>query len=174
VATLAEPVLQELAEETGEFVTLLVEESGYGVILNRAAGKHAIEPIGKIGRHLHLHCIASGKAIMAELPDRQIENIINNHGLPEQTPHTIMDASTLWKEIEEIREQHLAYEDEEIAHGIRAVGVPICPEDEVRAAVDVSCPANRMKDQKSREEIPDLLSGAANELELRLTHENLK
>jgi DNA-binding IclR family transcriptional regulator len=171
ISTVAEPLLEELADETGEYVTLLVEERGYGVIIDRAAGRRAIEPIGKVGRHISLHCIASGKAILANLPNHRVESIVEKHGLPEKTANTTVDREELWAELDAIRNQNLAFEDEEIADGIRAVGAPIVCEGRVQAAIDVSGPANRMQNEKLRDDIPDLLLGAANELELRLTHE---
>lgn len=172
VSKVSEPLLVELAEKTNEMVSLLVEERGYGVVLKREMGERAIEPIGKIGGHYHLHYIASGKAILANLPDNRIQEIIDERGLPKQTRHTITSEEELWNEIEEIRQENIAFERQEGANGVRAVGVPIICNDEVRAAIDVAGPANRMRMDKMRDEIAELLLGATNEIELLLTYEN--
>lgn len=59
-----------------------------------------------------------GKAILADLPDSRIEEIVKQWGLPPKTDKTITTMNKLWEELEQIREQVIAYSDEEFARGL--------------------------------------------------------
>lgn len=55
------------------------------------------------GIRVPLHCTSLGKAIMAFLPDEEVQNIIKEKGLVGFTDITITKKETLEKELKEIR-----------------------------------------------------------------------
>jgi IclR family acetate operon transcriptional repressor len=162
------PFLEQVADETREIVWLVVEEHGKAVCLRKAEGEHAIQPYKRIGLRMTMHDIASGKAILAELDDRRVREIVDQHGLPERTERTITDTDELFAELEEIRETGVALNDGESMEGFRAVASSICTDGTLRGSLVVSGPRNRIRGERFREELPRIVSGTTNALELEL------
>lgn len=170
---LAESKVSELAKETEERVQFIVEEHGQAIYVHRAIGARAVETDPGIGNEVPVHAIAAGKAILAHLPGKNVSRIIERHGLPTLTPNTITDTEELFDRLEMIREQGYSVNDQEHITGLKAVGVPIQePDGTVIGAFSISGPAHRMKGAWFKEELPDLLLGTANELELNIAHAN--
>lgn len=172
IARIVPPVLQQLAEDTKEAAWLMVEERGYVVGVEKAMGKRAVQTSGRIGRHTRLHYHAPGKAILAELPEERVREIVSRHGLKQTTERTITEFEELSAELDEIRERGVAFDVGEAVSGIRSIASPVVCDGDVHGAVAVVGPENRLKGDRFREELPDLVSGAANELELRLKYDN--
>jgi DNA-binding IclR family transcriptional regulator len=168
---LAKQKIHEIAEETNERAQFIVEEHGKAVYVHRKAGNHAVQTDPGIGKRIELHATAAGKAIMAEWPDRLVMEYIKQNELPELTAHTITDESALLEEIAETRERGYSVNHQENIVDLRAVGVSIAQESgEVLGAFSVSGPMNRLKGELFEEELPNLLLGFANEVELNLKY----
>lgn len=168
ILPLAEPKVKQIAEETDERAQLLVEEHGRAVVLCKETSPNAVVADTVVGKTSYLHASAAGKAILSKIPDDRVDAIIDRWGLPEQTENTIVNREELFKELSEIRKQGYAYNNEESIKGLRAVGVPVvAPDKGVLGGISVSGPANRMKGDWYRKEIPNLLLGEANEIELK-------
>ena len=166
----AQPPLEQLAEDTGEVAWLMVEEHGLVIHLCKAMGESAVQTYGQVGKRAYMHQLAAGKSILAYYSDERVEEIINKHGLPQRTDESITDKDDLFEELETIRERGYAFNDEEVVSGLRSVGTPIFSNDDVIGSICVSAPANRMIGERYRKEIPDLIMGTANEIELKLTY----
>ena len=166
------PKVREIAEETGERAQFVVEEYGRGIYLHtEASNSRAVLTDRHAGIRRYLHASAAGKAILANLPEHRVDEILDQHGLPAETEHTITSREELLEELDRIRESNVAYNNEESVDGLRAVGVPIQGDDGfVLGSLSVSGPSNRLKGQLYREEIPDLLLGHANEIELNIRY----
>ena len=164
--------VSEIAEETGERAQFVVEEHGLGIYLDtEASDANAVMIDRRDGVHRHLHSTAAGKAILAEFPSGRVDAILSHHGLPSETRRTITERSELHEELEDVRERGIAFNDEESVEGLRAVGVPVFgPDGMILGAFSVSGPSNRLKGDLFREEIPDLLLGHTNEIELNLRY----
>lgn len=162
----------EMAEATGERVQFVIEEHGRGIYLHtEASDENAVMIDRRDGVHRHLHSTAAGKAILAELPSPRVDEIVEIHGLPAETDRTIVDRESLDAELDRIQTSGISYNDEESVEGLRAVGVPVFrPDGMVLGAFSVSGPSNRLKEDRFREELPNLLLGHANEIELNLRY----
>lgn len=168
---LAKEAVEDLAEQTHERVQFEVEEQGERIFIYTATGEHAVQAKGTVGRRGPLHCSAAGKAILAELPNSRVMEIIEQHGLECVTENTITDSNALLEELEEIREQGIAFNLEESTVGLRAVAATVkTPDDEVLGALSISGPAHRMEGVRLEEEIPNTLRGLAQELELNIKY----
>lgn len=160
------PALREIGDETGEHVWFVVEENGMGVYVDNYSGRRVISLINDPGSRHHLHCTASGKAILANLPEERVDEILEQHGLPAYTDDTITDRSTLLDELEDVRATGVAFVDGEWAEEIRAVASPVVREDEVIGAVTLGAPKKRLSGTYFRDELPNVVSGAVSRLEL--------
>jgi len=169
--SIAKPELDTLVDETEELVNLLVEEHGRGVYLYRGKGSKAVEVDSYIGHRVHLHNTALGKAILAEMPDSEVQAIIDRHGLPATSENTITDREELFDELETIREQGVAFDREERLPGLRCVACAVTDNrGNIAGSVSVSGPTSRMQGDRYSEEIPEKLEHTANVLSLNLSY----
>lgn len=167
IPEVAKQELDNLAEETDTRTQLVVEENGMVICVYVARSPNAILPPTDVGYREYLHCIASGKALMAHLPEDRIGSILSKHGLPARTDTTITDRDTLFEELRRIREQGYALNDEEKLRGLRAVGAPVLGQDGTPlGAISVSDTTRNMPDERFREEMPERLMGTANIIEV--------
>jgi len=163
----AESYTDQLARETECRAVFVVEENGRGVYMYTYSGKHAVWKYSTVGKRFPLHQTAAGKAILSQLPQERVVNIINEWGLPASTKNTITDRSELLNELDAVEDRGVAFNDEEQLSGVKAVGVPVDGSDgRVVGAFSVASPANRMTKDRFKEEIPKILLGVANEFEL--------
>lgn len=168
---LAKDTVHDLAEQTKERVQFEVQEQGERVFLFTTIGEHAVQADAKIGRRGPLHCSAAGKALLAELPESRIREIIDSQGLPEITENTITDLDELLAELETVREEGIAFNREESTIGLNAVASSVVePDGNVLGALSVSGPAHRLNEERLTEEVPNLVRGAAQELELNVKY----
>jgi DNA-binding IclR family transcriptional regulator len=162
--------VEELAESTGELGGCFLEEEGDAVYAYECQGEKSIRTELSVGGRTGLHCTAAGKAILANLPEERIERIIQNKGLEPKTENTITQPEDLKGELEKIREQGHAYNNEESISGVRSVAAPVLLDDTIAGSISVAGPANRFVGERFEKEIPEKVKAVTNELELRLTY----
>lgn len=168
----AKSVVESLAERSKEYAHLMCEQHGLERNIYKVAGENAVGSeyhTTKERKADYLHFTASGKAVLAYLPEERLERIVDAHGLVHKTSNTITDRERLKDELATIRERGYAVNDEEEIVGIRAVGVPIRDETgAVLGGMSVSGPTGRLTDETCHEEFPGLLKESANVVEARL------
>lgn len=163
--------VEEIADETDERAQFFVEEHGEAVYLTRSVGEQAVHTDPGIGSRIPLYAASAGKAILAELPESELFELIEQFDFEPITEHTITDPDELLDELENIRERGYSFNREESLQGTHAVGVAICgPQEEVIGGLSVTGPSHRLKGERFERKLPNLLLGAANELELNIAH----
>jgi DNA-binding IclR family transcriptional regulator len=167
----SQAALKQVATESGAAVWLMVEEAGQAVYLAREMGEQSIETHERLGKHEYMHCLASGKAMLAFAPEEHVDNVVERYGLPEKTPASITTRAKLDAELAEIREQGYAINEHETAEGVSAVAAPIVANDRVYGAIAVAEPVARMRNETRRQKLIELVTTATNEIELKLTYE---
>jgi DNA-binding IclR family transcriptional regulator len=171
VFDIAKGEIDGLADKTGELANLMIEEHGRGVYVYIAAGEEAVHLDTKVGTRQYLHTSALGKSILAHMPRERFEEVIDRHGLPTQTPNTVTDKNTLEGELEEIRSRGVAFDGEERAEGIRCVAAPITDNaGGLIGAVSVSGPSTRMKGDRFRKEIPEMVQDTATVIGINVSY----
>lgn len=161
--------VEELAEQTGERANVMVEEQGYSVYVFSAYGESAVKTSPLPGSRIPIHASSSGKAILSTLAREEVEHIIDRHGLEPVTENTITGRDALFEELETIRSQEYAINDEESLSGLFAIAVPLQKADgETIGALAIAGPVRRMKPKVN--DYIDLLLGISNELILNISH----
>lgn len=172
IYTAAKDEVMRLAEETQENVLLMVEEFGRGIDIYQVGGDRGVasEYISrKIGIPVPLHVNAPGKAIFAHLTEGRIDYLLETVELVQKTENTITTQSELLEEIETIRDQGYALNDEEEDYGLRAVAAPVIDSSGViLGAISVSGPTSRIHDEVFHEELPEVVTEAANIAEINI------
>lgn len=162
--------VENLAENSGEMALYTEAEHGLGVCLYRSMGENAVQTPLYEGHRSKLHHTAVGKAILAHMPERQVEAIIEQRGLEAQTESTITDPDTLFEELEEIRERGFAFNQEETIPGLVGVGAPIKNRHGgVTGAISIIGPTSRMDEDRFYGEIPDMITRSINIIEINAT-----
>lgn len=165
----AKPEVDELQEQLGEIANIGVEEDCYMVQLYKTANEESIDDNAPPAAHLHLHSTATGKVILAHLPEEKVDRVIERWGLPKETASTITDRESLQSSLDEIREKEYAINNGEHWEGVRAIAVPILSEsDAIHGAISVSGPVSRIGRNRIDEEILPQLTDKRNIIELKL------
>lgn len=160
--------IKSLVEETGQTVNLVLEENGMGIYAYSRTGAGGLQNFAHVREREYLHSTSSGKALLANLPEERVEEIIATHGLPRKTSSTITEESELKADLSTIRERGYSLNDEENTPGVRAVGAPIEIEADTFAAVSVAGPINRFTDEVFYDELPGMVHRTAKSIEVDL------
>ena len=126
VGRIALPILDELASNNFANALMSVRNNrNQAIMLIKAS--HASIDIGqtKVGDNVHLYCRASGKAILAWLPDEERESVIDNLDLKRYTENTITDREQLREEMLRTRRRGYAVDQQEYRRSLIGFGVPI-------------------------------------------------
>ena len=167
---LAKQMVAQLADETDERAQFLVEENGRAIYLYTTAGERAVKADRQSGKVRYLHSSAGGKAILAHMDRERVEEVIDQWGLPAETDQTITDRDELFAELEATRERGYSINKQESIEGLWSIGVPVVVSDDVVGSFSISGPRHRMEKDWFHEELPNLLLGTANELEIKIEY----
>jgi DNA-binding IclR family transcriptional regulator len=102
-----------------------------------------------------------------------VRRIIDQHGLPATTNHTVTAEESLMEQLSEIRESGIAFDREEQLDGLSCVAAPIKRyvdgnQEGVYGSVSIAGPASRFQGEYFEEELARLVSDAANMIELKI------
>ena len=125
MVSLAMPVLEDLSRDTGESGHFAVPMGDSVVVIARTAGPGAFQLIERVGVVRPAHCTALGKVILAALKPEQLENFLKRAELAPATPNSITDAGALRKNLEDVRQSGIAFDDGEFNPEVRCIGVPV-------------------------------------------------
>jgi DNA-binding IclR family transcriptional regulator len=157
----AKDFLRDLRERTGETINLAVLTEGNVVYLNSLESRRAIKVVSILGMRLPAHCSAEGKVLMAFGPRAVAERILRGE-MVRRTAHTITDPAALRAELELVRRQGYAVDNEESEVGARAVAAPVLGGEGVAvAAIGIAAPAQRLARKTLVSYLPQLQSAAA-------------
>ena len=125
IIQVATPFLEELQIKTEENIYLTSHLDGQVFYLK---GLHPSIRIGNYsvaGKRLPMHCTGCGKAMLAYLPEEELEAVIQRWGLPAITKNTITSRQRLDKDLELTRSRGYALDREEETLGVRCIAMPI-------------------------------------------------
>jgi DNA-binding IclR family transcriptional regulator len=141
---LLRPVLEQLHGTLGETVDLAVLDGSSVRFVDQLAATHRLRAVSAVGASFPLHCTANGKALLAALPEERALALLPSR-LPRLTDATITSRAALRSELAEIRRQGVAFDREEHAEGICAVGAAVLDASGPVAAISVPVPATRFR-----------------------------
>jgi DNA-binding IclR family transcriptional regulator len=119
------PFLQALATEVQLTCHLGVLEGHEAVYLAKVEGDLTIKVNSWVGKRLSLHSSSLGKALLAWLPESQLDDILTHVDWKPKTANTIVDVRALKDHLALIRRRGWATDDEEDIPNIRCVSAPI-------------------------------------------------
>ncbi|GAW33657.1 acetate operon repressor [Roseovarius sp. A-2] len=108
-----------------------------------------------------LHATATGKAILAWIPDTELVRIISANGLSSYTPETITTLSGLVEELRLVRRRKYSIDDQEFSEGIVCIGATIrAGAGAVIGSISVTIPADRATDDYRDFLIKEMIAAA--------------
>jgi DNA-binding IclR family transcriptional regulator len=142
----ARPVLEDLAGALGETVHLAVLEGSDVRYLDAVESSRALRVAARTGSVLAANCTASGKALLAELPDAEVSAMFaGQRALTALTRKSITTRPRLLAELRRVRHDGFALNFEESEEGVASVAVAIRgPQRVPVASLTVSAPVSRM------------------------------
>lgn len=148
MVSLATPVLEDLSRETGESGHFAVPMGDSVVVIARTAGAGAFQLTERVGVVRPAHCTALGKVILAALKPEQLDGFFKRVELAPVTPNSITDAAALRKNIEDVRQSGIAFDDGEFNPEVRCIAVPVKDfTGQIMGAVGISGPIWRLNIQ---------------------------
>ncbi|NKY51482.1 IclR family transcriptional regulator [Nocardia vermiculata] len=145
---LAMPFMQDLFTRTGETVHLAVLDGDEVVYVGKVGGHRQAPAPSRVGGRMPLYCTGIGKALLAYSDRGTIDRILSGP-LIRRTPRTLVVPGLLHTQLQNVREQGVAYEYEESAIGVVCVAAPILgTDDRPLAALSITGPATRFQPDK--------------------------
>jgi IclR family acetate operon transcriptional repressor len=145
----AMPYLRKLRDQTRETANLAVVDDEAIIVLTRIESREIMRSLTKVGGRVAMVASGVGKAVMATYSDEDVNGIICRQGMPRLTEKSIVRPSELFRELQIIRRQGYAVDDEEARMGLRCIAAVVYSDcSEPLAAISVSGMTSRITDER--------------------------
>ena len=125
VREVALPIMRHLVEKTSLTCHLAILDGPEAVYIEKVEPPGFIRMDTWVGRRMRIHATSVGKALAAFIPQERLQKIVSERAMEKRTPKTITTLPRLLKELEKVRTQGYAVDDEENNLGARCVGAPV-------------------------------------------------
>jgi DNA-binding IclR family transcriptional regulator len=163
--------MEQLAGITNETVHLAVLNNDNVVYLDKIDSKHALRIFSRVGNQAPCYCTGLGKALLAWLSDKEVNKIVKEKKMIKFTETTITSLASFKAELQLVREQGYAIDNQEHEKGIQCIAVPIRNREKaVIAAISITWPEIR-NDNERMENYKKLIIDAGQQISKRLGYE---
>jgi len=167
----ARPELKILRDETSRTVHLGFLSEYQIVYIDKVESKGGLRMYSSPGKTAPLHATALGKAILANMSDKNVKNILNKIELKSYTSHTHTSVKELKRELEIVREQGYALDDEEFEEGVKCMATSVNNQrGDAKAAISITGLVPKMGKEKINEFAP-LMKKYASKISSKLGYE---
>lgn len=165
IRQVARPYLVQLSQQVGETVSLSVLDGMEIVYIDRVRNQQIVGVVLGMGSRLPAHCASMGKAMLAHLPPEELRRRLDRAGLKPRTHKSLVDWAALEDELERVRQQGYAINDEELEIGLRAVAAPIWDSsNQVVAAANITGSAAMLSLERLESELALAVRHTANQI----------
>jgi DNA-binding IclR family transcriptional regulator len=165
ITEIARPWLEEIHHKTGEAVHMAVLDKDELVYLDKIESTRSLRVVmsSRPGSHAPLYCTGIGKILLSGMSDHRFREYLKTLKFSEYTENTITDAAALLAEIDKIREQGYAEDNEEHEEGVYCIAAPVKgPDGSITAAFSVSIPSVRKAEALNNRLIDDVKRASEN------------
>ena len=123
----AKPFLEEFLQKCRlPEAHVAVLDNGRAVYVEKVEGEKSFIKLDIwVGHRLPVHTTAIGKILVSFLPENEILDILNLHGMVQKTRRTITEPEKFLREAARVRKYGFAVDDEENSDGVRCLAAPI-------------------------------------------------
>jgi IclR family acetate operon transcriptional repressor len=164
LAERAAPLVRTLRVQLNETTSFFIRHEWEIEALVTESSEQALRYAVPTGNRLPMHALASGKALLAALPDDELDRYFAETERVRFTPSTVVAEKALRREVAQIRKDGFAFTDEEFSLGIVGIGRAVTISGEPIGALSVAIPKARF-DDAMRSRVIDLLERTAGLLE---------
>lgn len=160
----ARPFIEHLSEELRESVSAAVLDD-YSVVYVNGTQFHRVISVGiTLGRRFPAHCTATGRILLAALPQERWPDMLSKVELTKMTENTISDVDAFRAVLEDVRDKGWCLVNQELEIGLMSIAVPVyLSSGSIIGAVNVGIPTLRMTPEGMVSEIlPKLQTTVAN------------
>jgi len=154
VREVALPIMRHLVEKTGLTCHLAILDGPDAVYIEKVEPPGFIRMDTWVGRRMRVHATSVGKAMAAHISQERLEKILADRGMEKRTAKTITTLPRLLKDLEKVRAQGYAVDDEENNMGARCVGAPVFNQS---GAIEASIGLSGTTNQVSAHAMPRIL-----------------
>jgi DNA-binding IclR family transcriptional regulator len=167
-AQVAYPLLEELAERSGETCHLAVLDGDSAVYVAKVESPQAVRLVSRIGKRVPLYCTSLGKAMLAALAPDAADPLIDAQSFERVTPTTITSRKALLVDLEAIRARGYSFDIGENESGVHCVGAAVVGRDgQPFGAISISGPEWRTSEERLAE-LGEQVVGTASALSVQL------
>jgi IclR family pca regulon transcriptional regulator len=117
--------LEEMARETGDSASMAVLSGTEIVYVARASVRTLVRLEAHVGSHFPAHATSMGRVLLAGLTAERLAEYFSKAKLEKLTDKTVTDRSELEKLIANCSRDGYSIVEEELAHGVVALAVPV-------------------------------------------------
>jgi DNA-binding IclR family transcriptional regulator len=163
----AHPYLETINKKTRLSAFLGLRSGRQVILIDKVDSADGIKLSSEIGMQMPVLAGAGIKAMLSQLPDEEIDEILDRTELTRYTPYSIIDRALYKKELLEVRQQGVAYDREEYIEGMVAFAIPIKANGrDLLAAIWVVGLARQVT-KEAIQELTALLKGISEEINCR-------
>ena len=157
------PFMEALFQEIHEALCLAVEQNMCMLYLDvRMRQNQRLMNMQQVGNSSPLHSTGIGKLLLLNYSEEQLDQMIARKGLTRYTEHTITTKAALLAELDKVRRQGYALDDEENEVGSRCMACPIRDySGDIVAGISITGPNTRLTDEQVLHYLPVLSATAA-------------
>jgi len=164
VRQIAHDYLVKLHEKCRESVFLAVLRDAKIAYIDRINYLSGLSLATNVGFTTEPHATAGGKVLLSELSRQEWERIYRGSRLRRYGKNTITNLHELLKELEKVKKQGYAIDDEEYYEGVRCVGAPIRAGGKIIAALSITGSVFSMTMERIKDELVGLAVETAKEI----------
>jgi len=140
--------MRSLMINTGETSNLAIMDDGDVVFVSQIESHNPIRAFFRSGTRGHMHSSGIGKALLANIPEKDVDKIVRKKGLPAFTEKSLTMKDKLFANLQITKKRGWSLDDEERYSGMRCVAAPIFNAyGEAVAGISVSGPTLRFADE---------------------------
>lgn len=168
IIEIANPYLKYLSNQINEVVHLCVRDGIEVIYLDKIESNNSITLHSKVGMRSFLVNTSVGKAILSYADESEIREVWKQSPHKKITKNTIVDYEKFLDELEKIKKNKIAIDDEENEEGVYCIGTAILNlQGEVVGAISITGPKFRMK-KKENKKVYELLLATAEKISKKL------
>jgi IclR family KDG regulon transcriptional repressor len=153
--------LLELQEKCGEAVHLAIFRDGQVIYIDKIDTQGGLSLATYVGFRTDPHAGAGGKVLLSDLSRKEIMDVYRQRPLKTYGKNTITSMSKLFEELEKIKKQGYATDDEEYYEGIRCVAAPIRAGWKVVATISITGSIFTMTKERIHKELKTMVMETA-------------
>ena len=160
----AHPYLEMINEKTKLSAFLGLRSDRQSILIDKVDSAYGIKLSSEIGMRMPILAGPGIKAMLSQLSDEEIDEILARTELKRYTPNSIVDNAVYKREILKVRKNGIAYDKEEYIEGMVSFAVPIRVKAKNLQAAIWAVGLTRQVPKKSIPEMTTLLKGISEEI----------